>query len=734
MNDQILAKLYKQKDNLSWMRRDKKKRVQVHKNIRKRLNKLRNDFYASEARKINQFAKNREIDKIFARSGKHETTQSQPQTTCIDPNKIFEHFKQHFNQTPLTTLPESMTQNPPPPFIQELQKISTDNPISNSCPTLTEVYNACRQCKNGKASSDIPSEFLKYARDSPEFLAELHRLISIVWKDRKVPEDWQFSDLTALWKRKSPQTDPKTWRGLSVGSSVCKLLISIILERNRIWFNKQIHDFQNGFVNDKSTTDGMFLLKRAKQIAAGLKQPLYVCFVDCTAAFDYLDRLLMFLCMRRRFPDGTDLVWLDVLESLYENTHCRYEKAGPGKQFRTTSGTRQGGPEGPPFFITLFDMCMRDFVERAKAQNIEFFTYKYRVNSHAIPPSERDPRNVPRGTRSLPWSGFADDLALFCNDLESLERATILLKEVFAEYSLKVNPTKTETMINNFKFEDQNLFPEITTTTKITKKVKITPPTPETNNPNPQITKKTKKTKNNTKNNPKTTTKPKYKTITEEVTTTTNYPKTIFKLPDNDNNVLEVKNSVTFKYLGGQDKYDDNNTGDKEIQSRINVARAKFASKRRFFTNHKIHMSTRIHVMNSEVRSVLTYGCQHWTITKDQENSLETTYNSFLRAMIRNGWARKPSIQDENTEFSLKINNKKMFGICKTDPVSDYIQKLQKDYLCHLLRRTNDQARKQMLFALDNKNNFQTVPLIQRIVKTHNIEKDKLFREAVSNI
>ena len=34
----------------------------------------------------------------------------------------------------------------------------------------------------------------------------------------------------------------------------------------------------------------------------------------------------------------------------------------------------------------------------------------------------------------------------------------------------------------------------------------------------------------------------------------------------------------------------------------------------------------------------------------------------------------------------------------------------------------------------DNKNNFQTVPLIQRIVKTHNIEKDKLFREAVSNI
>ena len=60
--------------------------------------------------------------------------------------------------------------------------------------------------------------------------------------------------------------DVKMYRALSVGSSVCKLTIDIILGRLQNWYSGQISDFQNGFVANKGTSDGIFLVKRIQQL------------------------------------------------------------------------------------------------------------------------------------------------------------------------------------------------------------------------------------------------------------------------------------------------------------------------------------------------------------------------------------------------------------------------------------------------------------------------------------
>ena len=70
-------------------------------------------------------------------------------------------------------------------------------------------------------------------------------------------------------------------------------------------------------MEDKGTNNGIFFLKRSQQISRQDREPLYKSFVDCTAAFDQLDREVMYLCVRKRFPNGADLPWLDILEHLY---------------------------------------------------------------------------------------------------------------------------------------------------------------------------------------------------------------------------------------------------------------------------------------------------------------------------------------------------------------------------------------------------------------------------------
>ena len=112
----------------------------------------------------------------------------------------------------------------------------------------------------------------------------------------------------------------------------------------------QIHDHQNGFVQDKSTNDGILLLKRSQQVSGENRKPLFTSFVDCSAAFDKLWRRTVFLCVRSRFPPGQDLPWLDILEHLYSRTYCRFPKAAPTATFPTTGGTRQGGPESQYYF------------------------------------------------------------------------------------------------------------------------------------------------------------------------------------------------------------------------------------------------------------------------------------------------------------------------------------------------------------------------------------------------
>ena len=148
-------------------------------------------------------------------------------------------------------------------------------------------------------------------------LQVIHRMSTNLWRDLDVPTAWGNSRLQAIWKKKGSKKDPKKYRGISIGSTVCKLLVNLILKRLRPWYELQLSDEQNGFRKDRGTTEGIYTIKRIQQITDRKRQPLFLLFVDLSAAFDHIPRDWLFESIRLRFDQNQSSPLFDILEKLY---------------------------------------------------------------------------------------------------------------------------------------------------------------------------------------------------------------------------------------------------------------------------------------------------------------------------------------------------------------------------------------------------------------------------------
>ena len=65
---------------------------------------------------------------------------------------------------------------------------------------------------------------------------------------------------------------------------------TIILDRLKTWYDRQLLDNQHGFRSGRGTADGIFITKSIQQISDSMQNPVYILFVDLSAAFDHVVR------------------------------------------------------------------------------------------------------------------------------------------------------------------------------------------------------------------------------------------------------------------------------------------------------------------------------------------------------------------------------------------------------------------------------------------------------------
>ena len=274
------------------------------------------------------------------------------------------------------------------------------------------------------------------------------KLYQTVWRTNKIPTQWGHTKLVAIWKgaSKGSSKNPETYRGIQIGPSLCKIIVIIIINRLKNWYEKQLLDQQQGFRKGRGTTDGIFIIKRIHQITDQIKKPVFTLFIDLTAAFDHIKRDWMFITIYQRLEQNADKKLIELLQSIYSYTTTSLAQSTLDI-FELLLGVRQGGPESPMLFNLYIDYVMRKFLEECKVNRVKFLELKYRIPSTATPHERTKP-----GTNTTDWIGYADDIVLTFEDVKNMQRALDLITSIFASYHLTLNTTKTKSMILNQQY------------------------------------------------------------------------------------------------------------------------------------------------------------------------------------------------------------------------------------------------------------------------------------------
>ncbi|XP_066919328.1 uncharacterized protein [Clytia hemisphaerica] len=194
----------------------------------------------------------------------------------------------------------------------------------------------------------------------------------------------------------------------------------------------------------------------------------------------------------------------------------------------------------------------------------------------------------------------------------------------------------------------------------------------------------------------------------------------------------QLKNVKEFKYLGAVLNHHQPNTGEAEVNQRIQLAIVKFAQMSNLLQNFQINLRVRIFFLNSFVRSRLTYSChQNWNLTSLQYDRLDVTYRKFLRRMVRGGFRY---VDEVNNDFRYVISNNQLHTICGTSDVNVFIKQQQRNYAAHVVRMPSGRLSKLLMFNDDKncKRGRISLTLLDQVIKNENCSIEKFCGLAIA--
>ena len=292
-------------------------------------------------------------------------------TKLITSEKLTEFFKDHLNEKPVDLQPEVITPGLYP------HVLPPDNiNINTDIPTVSEVNDARKRFKNGKCqgTDKIYGEEVKY-NSSNRFMIYLMLLISTIWTSCILPSSWLISSITCLFKNKGSRSEAANYRGLSIMATCSKIIISIVISRIRDTYERIISNSQFGFRCNRSTTDAIYILQNSINLSS---DPLFVCFIDLKAAYDWINRDMMFKVLDIRLKSP---ILVNILRVFYTGTSAVIK--GSKTFFKTFTGCRQGGLESPVLFNVYMDFVLRcaeyEVLQQFPNTGLE---YSYRIPGH----------------------------------------------------------------------------------------------------------------------------------------------------------------------------------------------------------------------------------------------------------------------------------------------------------------------------------------------------------------
>lgn len=146
-----------------------------------------------------------------------------------------------------------------------------------------------------------------------------------------------------------------------------------------------------------------------------------------------------------------------------------------------------------------------------------------------------------------------------------------------------------------------------------------------------------------------------------------------------------LKTTTKFKYLGTL--INDCNSLEDEIIERKRKALIAFGINKAVLMDRNIQQKIRIQLFAVYVNTIITHGCETWTITKGQKKELQSLQNSLMRRML-----------GKNRFFS----NSKLYSLMQqynVTPVEVWIDDARLGYFGHVQRMHPQREPNQMLYS-----------------------------------
>ena len=175
-------------------------------------------------------------------------------------------------------------------------------------------------------------------------------LLTTIWTSFIIPSSWFILSITCLNKNKGSRNDAANYRGLSIISTCSKIRASLVVNRIRNAY-ESISNCQFGFRSNRSTTDAIFILQNSIHLSS---KPLFLFFIDLKAAYDWINRDMLFKILEIRIKSP---ILVNILKAFYTGTSAAIK--GSKVFFQTITGCRQGGVESPVIFNIYLDFVLR---------------------------------------------------------------------------------------------------------------------------------------------------------------------------------------------------------------------------------------------------------------------------------------------------------------------------------------------------------------------------------------
>ena len=227
-------------------------------------------------------------------------------------------------------------------------------PHQEACPfNEMDISIAISALPKGKApgGSFLKGEFIRQV-----MAPSIYRFFQIIWQTGLIPKSWSYACIVPIPK-KGDVSLIQNYRPISLTETLRKLFERVILPYLSAAI-EPLHVFQGGFRKKRGTLDQVSALQETiTSFKAEHKRPGNLCFLDIKAAYDSVDRNILYSKLLKR---GLEPSLLNLIYSLFEkNTSSVILGNHQSRAFRNEVGLLQGSILSP----LLYSFFINDLAE-----------------------------------------------------------------------------------------------------------------------------------------------------------------------------------------------------------------------------------------------------------------------------------------------------------------------------------------------------------------------------------